>query len=155
MLLDCFGIIKLLFWNPAARGRLVAEWRLMLREGGVEVWEGRRGGAWPEDEEEEKLCGSNRSSRFRASFLCSEVTLISHEVKTSTRQRENSVNQVRSSSRTRRVLQEKAAEGAQVASGSVRVCEEGPTGEPARKHSLFPKKFTAVRAQVTWVLARS
>lgn len=70
-------------------------------------------------------------------------------MKTSTRQRENSVIQVRSSSRTRRGLLEKAAEGGQVASGSVRVCEEGPTGEPARKHSLFPKKFTLVRAQVS------
>lgn len=112
---------------------------------------GERGGA----KEEEKLCGSNRSSRFGASFLCSEVTLISHEVKTGTRRRENSVNQVRSSSRTRRVLLGKTGEDGQVASGSVRVCEEGPTGEPARKHSLFPKKFTLVRAQFTWVLARS
>lgn len=85
----------------------MANWRLMLREVEGEGEDRGRGAEPEEDEEEEKLCGSNRSSRFRASFLCSEVTLISHEVKTNTRQRENSVNQVSSSSRTRHILLER------------------------------------------------
>lgn len=74
MLLFCFRIVELLFWSPAVRGCLVAEWRLMLNEGGARGGAGGRGGEDP------------------TGPLISEVTCSSHEVKTNTRQRRTTIN---------------------------------------------------------------
>lgn len=147
MSLDGFGIIELLFWNPAARGRLVAEWRLMLRGGGG-AGGGRGGGGGEAVRIQQVFAFRSVFSLFWGNF---NQPWGENKHAPEGKQRQSGEIALADTARS----SGKAAEGGQVASGSVRVCEEGPTGEPARKHSLFPKKFTLVRAQVTWVLARS